>query len=89
MRNPLVLNFLLLKALWSYTCSKFWKSYTPPAARIRVKDDAYNMMDEYCTMSDKYYSSRDDTRMRTTLQVLLQEEWSHDGQLRREDREQE
>ncbi len=26
------------KALWSYTFSKFWKSYTPPAARIRVKE---------------------------------------------------
>jgi hypothetical protein len=25
------------KALWSYTCTKFQKSYKPPAARIRVK----------------------------------------------------
>jgi hypothetical protein len=24
-------------ALWSYTCSKFWESYTPPAIRIRIK----------------------------------------------------
>ncbi len=30
--------FSLLKPLWSYTCSKFRKSYIPPAARIRVKD---------------------------------------------------
>jgi hypothetical protein len=29
----------LIKPLWSYTCSKFRKSYTPPAARIRVKGD--------------------------------------------------
>jgi hypothetical protein len=27
---------LLLKALWSYTCSKFQKSYMPTAAQIRV-----------------------------------------------------
>jgi hypothetical protein len=33
----LLTYFSLLKALWSYTCSKFWKSYTPPAAQIRVK----------------------------------------------------
>jgi hypothetical protein len=36
LRNALILKFSLLKALWSYTCSKFWKSYTPPAAWIRV-----------------------------------------------------
>ncbi len=30
------LNLLLLKALWSYTCSKFRKSYTPTASWIRV-----------------------------------------------------
>jgi hypothetical protein len=28
---------LYLRPLWSYTCSKFRKSYTPPAAWIRVK----------------------------------------------------
>ncbi len=28
--------FLLLKELWSYTCSKFRKSYLPPAALSRV-----------------------------------------------------
>jgi hypothetical protein len=33
----LLLNFLLLKAMLSYSCSKFWKSNTPPAAQIRVK----------------------------------------------------
>ncbi len=22
--------------MWSYTCSKFWESYTPPANQIRV-----------------------------------------------------
>jgi hypothetical protein len=30
------LKFFLLKSLWSYNCSKFWKSYTSTAARIRV-----------------------------------------------------
>jgi hypothetical protein len=29
--------FVLLKTLWSYTWSKYQKSYTPPATRIRVK----------------------------------------------------
>jgi hypothetical protein len=37
LRITLILNYLLLKALWSFTCSKFRKSNTPPAARIRVK----------------------------------------------------
>ncbi len=35
-----VKNFTLLKALSSYTCSKFWKSYTPSAARISVKESS-------------------------------------------------
>jgi hypothetical protein len=28
--------FFLLQALWSYTYSKFWESYRPPAIRIKV-----------------------------------------------------
>jgi hypothetical protein len=31
------LNFLLFKTLWSYSCSKFRKSYMRLAARIRVQ----------------------------------------------------
>jgi hypothetical protein len=31
------INCSLSKPLRGYTCLKFWKSYTPPAARIRVK----------------------------------------------------
>jgi hypothetical protein len=30
----------LHKALWSYTCSKFWELYMPPAAQIKVNDNA-------------------------------------------------
>jgi hypothetical protein len=37
LRNTLIKKFVLIKLLWSYTCSMFWKSYMPPAARIRVK----------------------------------------------------
>ncbi len=37
LRNALILKFLLLKALWSYTRSKFLESYTPPDIQIRVK----------------------------------------------------
>jgi hypothetical protein len=33
------INFFFHKALWSYTCSKFQESYTPPAIRMRVKED--------------------------------------------------
>ncbi len=33
-------KFLLHKALSSYNCTKFWKSYTPPAAWIRVKESS-------------------------------------------------
>ncbi len=29
-------NFMLLQAIMSYTCSKFWESYMAPAAQIRV-----------------------------------------------------
>jgi hypothetical protein len=29
---------ILLEEMWSYTCSKFRESYTPPAIRIRVKN---------------------------------------------------
>jgi hypothetical protein len=36
LRNESILNFALLKPLWSYTCSHFWKSYTCPAAQVRV-----------------------------------------------------
>jgi hypothetical protein len=32
-----MLKFLLLKAMLIYSYSNFRKSYTPPAARIRVK----------------------------------------------------
>ncbi len=30
-------NFCVTQTLWSYTCSKFQKSYTPPAAQISVR----------------------------------------------------
>ncbi len=37
LRNMWILNFLLIKAMLSYSCSKFWKSYMPPVTRIRVE----------------------------------------------------
>ncbi len=37
LRYTLIKILLLFKALWSYTCSKFWESYTPQAIWIRVK----------------------------------------------------
>jgi hypothetical protein len=30
------LGRIRVKVMWSYTCSNFWESYTPPAAQIRV-----------------------------------------------------
>jgi hypothetical protein len=32
----ITLKKIWIKALWSYTFSKFWKSYMPPAAQIRA-----------------------------------------------------
>jgi hypothetical protein len=37
LRNTLILTFFVTNALWSYTFSRFRKSYTPPAAQIRFK----------------------------------------------------
>jgi hypothetical protein len=40
------LNFSLLQAMWSFTCSKFRESYTPSAIRIRVNFEIINIFIE-------------------------------------------
>jgi hypothetical protein len=37
---------LLLEVIWNYACSKFWESYTSPAAQIRVKSISQRLLAE-------------------------------------------
>jgi hypothetical protein len=49
------LKYLLLKALWSYTCSKFRESYMPPAGlgliQFKIKCKVYQIMNICLTLS--------------------------------------
>ncbi len=46
LRKKWILNFSLLKAMWSYTCTKFRESYAFPAIRIRVNFEITNIVIE-------------------------------------------